>query len=197
MPPVPLDESALAALDPPARPRARIDAVMQHRPEAYAGWGAFTGALSSTGTLSPRLVELVRIRIAFHNQCRSCMALRYSVAYEDGLTEGAVCSLERPAEAEDLTPAEKSAIRFADLFATDHLAIDDAVLDDLRLHFTEGEIVELGLQCVRCVGFGRLAAILRVEEDLPQRFLEPVSGRHAPWGGEVLVVSGSTSTTER
>ena len=42
---------------------------------------------------------------------------------------------------DDLTPAERAALRFADLFATNHLAIDDAVYDDLRLHFTEGELV--------------------------------------------------------
>jgi AhpD family alkylhydroperoxidase len=63
----------------------------------------------STGTLSPRLLELVRLRIAFHNQCRSCMSVRYESAIDDGLTEDAVCSLERPADAPDLSDAERTA----------------------------------------------------------------------------------------
>ena len=58
-------------------------------------------------------------------------------AIDDGLTEDAVCSLERPAEAPDLTEAERAALRFADLFATNHLSIDDGVYDDLRNHFSE------------------------------------------------------------
>ena len=28
--------------------------------------------------LPARLLELVRLRVAFHNQCRSCMSVRYS-----------------------------------------------------------------------------------------------------------------------
>ncbi len=52
-------------------------------------------------------VGAIRLRIAFHNQCRSCMAIRY------------------------------------------HDAIDDAVYDDLRRYFTEGELVEIGLDCAR------------------------------------------------
>ncbi len=94
--------------------------------------GRGDGAIRESGGLPPRLMELVRLRIAFHNQCRSCMSIRYQSAIDDGLTEDAVCSLEQPAEAADLTDAERGALRFADLFATNHLAIDESVYDGLR-----------------------------------------------------------------
>ena len=97
-----------------------------HRPELAAGLAGFSGALKRHRQLDPRLAELVRLRIAFHNQCRSCMAIRYSDAVDAGLTEGAVCSLATPMDAPDLTEAERVAVRFGELFATDHLAIDDA-----------------------------------------------------------------------
>ena len=74
------------------------------------------------------------------------------------------------AEATDLSAAERSALQFADLFATDHLAIDDAVYDDLRRHFTEDELVELGVHCALCVGLGRLAATWAVTDELPEAF---------------------------
>ena len=85
------------------------------------------------------------------------MSIRYQSALDDGLTEAAVCSLERPDEAPDLTDAERAALRFADLFATDHLAIDDAVYEDLRSHFSEDQLVALGtaLRAVRRVGPSR------------------------------------------
>src|SRR5205085_8942641 len=85
----------------------------------------FSAALKAHRTLPARLVELVRLRIAFHNQCSSCMAIRYPDAIEDGLTEDLVCSLETPMEADDLNDAERLAIRYGELFATNHLAIDD------------------------------------------------------------------------
>src|SRR5262245_65595016 len=109
-----------------------VAAILGHRPEVAGALGSLRAALQASGTLPPRLVELARLRIAFHNQCRSCMSVRYQSAIDDGLTEGAVCSLEQPAKADDLSDAERSALRFADLFATNHLSIDDTVYDDLR-----------------------------------------------------------------
>ena len=128
-----------------------------------------TAALKS-GTLPPRLLELVRLRIAFHNQCRSCMSVRYQSAVDDGLTEDAVCSLERPAEAPDLSDAERAALKFADLFATNHLAIDESSYDELRRYLTEDELVELGMHCAVALGVGRLTATWDVTDDVPEAF---------------------------
>ena len=50
-----------------------------------------------------------------------------------------VCSLEKPQEANDLSDAEKAAIEYGELFATNHLAIDDSY--NLRKYFSEEEIV--------------------------------------------------------
>ncbi len=44
----------------------------------------------------------------------------------------------------NFTPAEKIALRYADLMATDPEAIDAAFYDELRKHYSDDEIVELG-----------------------------------------------------
>lgn len=161
-----------------ASPAQQIHA---HIPELALLYGAFTsGVRDGARSLPARLTELVRLRIAFHNQCRSCMALRYESAQDDGVTEGLVCSLERPHEAPDLTDAERAALDYADRMAGDHLSITDETYENLRTHFTEAEIVELGFNCALCVGFGRLAATWDMVEQLPERFQErgaPVT----PW----------------
>lgn len=167
-----------------------VASILGHRPEVAGALGAVRAALQSSGTLSPRLVELVRLRIAFHNQCRSCMSVRYQSAIDDGLTEDLVCSLEQPAEADDLSAAERSALRFADLFATNHLAIDEAVYDDLRRHFVEAELVELGVHCAYAVGMGRLAATWAVTDDVPDAFRSAADSPLAPWDSEGVVASG-------
>ena len=104
----------------------------------------------------------------------------------DGVTEGLVCSLERPQEAENLSAAEKVAIRYGELMATDHLAIDDAIYADLRQHFSEAQIVELGMTVAFFVGFGRLAATWHMVEELPEAFQTAES--IAPWGAEKIEV---------
>jgi AhpD family alkylhydroperoxidase len=161
--------------------------MFAHRPPLAKGLAAFAGALRAHRTLSDRLVELVRLRVAFHNQCRSCMAIRYRDAVNDGVSEALVCSLEKPAEAADLTDAEKAALAYADAFATDHLAVDDATFARLRAHFSEAHIVELGMTIAFFVGFGRLAATWDMVEELPPSFQDH-ERRLTPWGEESIVV---------
>jgi AhpD family alkylhydroperoxidase len=163
--------------------------IMAHSPGIAKRVVALGAAFAEYRTLPPRLLELVRLRIAFHNQCRSCMAIRYRSAVEDGVTENLVCSLERPYEAPGLMDAERVAIRYADLSATDHLAINEATFDELRAHFSESQIVELGMYVAFCVGFGRLGAAWDMIEELPQAFKEK-GERVAPWGAEAVVVRG-------
>jgi AhpD family alkylhydroperoxidase len=165
-----------------------VAAIMGRLPAVAEALGSLTAALRADGTLPPRLLELVRLRIAFFNQCRSCIAVRYQSAIDDGLDEDAVCSLERPAEAENLSAAERSALRFAELFATNHLAIDDVVYDELREHFNEDQLVELGMHCAVALGVGRLSATWDVSDHLPAT---PTSSeRLAPWNSASVVATG-------
>jgi AhpD family alkylhydroperoxidase len=165
-----------------------VAGIIGRLPAVAEALGSLTAALRTNGTLPPRLLELVRLRIAFFNQCRSCIAVRYQSAIDDGLDDGAVCSLEKPAEADNLSAAERAALRFGELFATNHLAIDDAVYDELREHFTEDQLVELGLHCAIALGVGRLSATWDVSENLPEA--NGSSERLAPWNSSSVVATG-------
>jgi AhpD family alkylhydroperoxidase len=171
-----------------ATPRSRMLLTpTAHAPELMTGLHAFADLLAERGRLPARLVELVRLRIAFHNQCRSCMAMRYQSGLDDGLTEGDVCSLEKPEEAPGLSGAEKAAIAYADISATNHFAIDDQSFAALRKHFSEPEIVELGLYVAYFIGFGRLVAAWDMVEELPDGFQDKAS-KAVPWKGGSFVV---------
>jgi AhpD family alkylhydroperoxidase len=165
-----------------------VASLVSRLPKVAEALGALTAALKS-GSLPPRLLELVRLRIAFHNQCRSCMSVRYQSAVDDGLTEDAVCSLERPAEAPDLSDAERAALKFADLFATNHLAIDESIYDELRRYLTEDELVELGMHCAVSLGVGRLTATWDVTDDVPEAFRSG-DDRVTPWASTGVIASG-------
>ena len=58
--------------------------MLAHCPEIAKGFARFAGALKLNRSLSDRLSEIVRLRISYHNQCRSCMAIRYKDAMADG-----------------------------------------------------------------------------------------------------------------
>lgn len=162
--------------------------IFAHNSGLAKGLVGFAGALKLHRSLPDRLVELVRLRVAYHNQCRSCMAIRYSDAIADGLDEALVCSLENPTEAGNLTEPEKLAIRYGELMASNHLAVDDAIYNELREHFSEPEIVELGMTVAFFVGFGRLAATWNMVEELPEKFQDPNAGTLTPWGEDSIIV---------
>lgn len=177
------DLRALAQADSLPTVQQTMLGVYANAPELAKAFMIFTGAMSQGFTLRRRLLELVRLRIAFHNQCRSCMAVRYESALEDGLTEGMVCSLEKPMEASDLSDAEKAAIHYADLAASNHFAISDETFENLRKYYSEKEIVELCIYVAYCVGFGRMAAAYRIIEELPESFQDTTS-KITPWASD-------------
>ena len=178
---------------PPAEPAQfeplfGADAPLRHQvyaqaPAIAAPYVAWQEALRANTTLPERLVELVRLRIAFHNQCRSCMAVRYG----DAIDDGAVCSLERPQEATDLSGAEKMAIAYADLMATNHLAVGDATFDRMREHFTDAEIMELCFHVGSYIGFGRMGSALAMIEGLGDEYAD-LSTPVAPWAAPAVHV---------
>lgn len=143
--------------------------IWAHAPDLAKAFIKFRGA-QRKGRLPRRLVEIVRLRIAYHSQCPQCMAVRFTSGIAAGVTEEIVCSLDKPDEVPDLTPAERSALRYADLMATDHFSIDDRVFDDLRQHFSEAEIVELGCVIATFIGFTRLDFSWNMVEELPERY---------------------------
>jgi AhpD family alkylhydroperoxidase len=142
---------------------------------------AFSIELQHASKLPPRLIELVRLRIAFHNQCRPCMSMRSGAALDDGLTEDAVCALAQPEQASGLSPAEQAAVAFADRFATDHLAIDGVLMDRLRRHFDDDALAELGALAGCFVGFGRMGAVLDDGAAWPVGARRSDGTRLAPW----------------
>ena len=149
-----------------------ITRMLAHAPQAAMGPLQFGAALVMNRTLPERLIELLRLRVAFHNQCRSCMAIRYQVA-ADEVSEDLVCSLEQPDQADDLSEQERLALELGDRFACNHLSIDAEFFEQLKALFSEAEIIELLLHCALYVGMGRLAAVLDMTEELPSGFAQP------------------------
>jgi len=185
----PAELRAALGAEAPSQVELGVTRITAHRPVLSIAMMQYNQALRSHRTLPERLMELVRLRIAFHNQCRSCMAIRYASAVEDGLEEGAVCSLQKPYEAPDLSDADKTAIEYGERLATDHLSIDEGMYDRLRTFFSEAQIVELGLWAAWCVGLGRLAATWDMVEDLPEAFQDRSQERIGPWQGQPVVVN--------
>ena len=110
--------------------------------------------------LSPRLKELVRLRIATLNGCVTCKAARLAA---DTVAEVEALGIDDYAGSEDYSASEKAAVWFAEMLAIDHHSITDRHMAELREHFDDGEIVELMMMAGQYIGFGRMLAVLELE----------------------------------
>ena len=95
------------------------------------------------GELPLRLKELVRIRFVATEECGYCSSMKTPRAMREGVTMDALRELASYETSTLFDEREKAALRFGDRWRRDAIATDEA-FDDLRLHFSEDEILELG-----------------------------------------------------
>jgi alkylhydroperoxidase family enzyme len=62
------------------------------------------------------------------------------------------------------TPRERAPLELAETMATNHFAVDDRMIRDLRQHFSQEELMELMMMTGQYIGFGRMLSILQLEE---------------------------------
>ena len=74
-----------------------------------------------------------------------------------------IAELPRYRESTLLSARDKVAVRYAEVLAGDHRQADEQLFAELREHFTEAEIVDLGWRIVTFVGYGRLISALGLE----------------------------------
>jgi len=67
-------------------------------------------------------------------------------------------------ESKLLAPHEKAAIHFAEVLAGDHLSANQELFDELREHFTESEIIDLGFRLMVYTGYTRFVRVLGIED---------------------------------
>ena len=94
------------------------------RPQMAQAVNAMEVAVGKSG-LDRRLHELVRMRIAFINQCTVCMDWRNSTWLDD---ETLLANVADWATAAGYTDAERVALEYAERFSTDSANIDDDLL---------------------------------------------------------------------
>jgi alkylhydroperoxidase family enzyme len=166
--PVPLESLSptLAAMMEKGRSNRMLSStipvqIWAHRPGVAVAWLSALEEMHLRGCLPERLRELVRLRIAGITTCQACMLARKS----DTVTEDDLACLSASAEHPRFTPAERAALRYAELFAGDYFAIDEVLFAALAEHFSTEQIVELNLYCALMLAGGRMTYVQRGYED--------------------------------
>ena len=143
-------------------PDPRVVSLMT-RAKLGIAWVEYWNKLLYQGTLPYKLKEMCRIKISVAHQCGYCSTVRSTVAKEEGLTEDMIDDLFDYAGSKHFSAREKAALHYAGLFKQGEHAIDkDEVYAELAKHFSDKEIIELGLFCAEVDGVGKFVKSLNV-----------------------------------
>lgn len=132
------------------------------RPEMAVGMGALSKAVYENTRLALREREAARWTIALINDCVVCRDTRARHGEEAGVDEGFYAEVASWRTSEALSDRERLAAEFAERFALDHLAMDDAFWTQLRTAFADDEIADLTMCCGMFLGLGRAMAVIGV-----------------------------------
>jgi alkylhydroperoxidase family enzyme len=154
---------AMARISPPSESGMgeHIDWAL-HRTEMAVGMGQLSDAVYGNTKLPLREREAARWTIALINDCVVCQDTRAKDAAEHDVDEGFYSEVASWATSDALTEREKLAAEFAQRFALDHQAMDDALWERLRGAFSDDELADLTICCGMFLGLGRALAVVGV-----------------------------------
>jgi alkylhydroperoxidase family enzyme len=132
------------------------------RPDMAAGMGALSSAVYEHSTLPLREREAARWTIALINDCVVCQDTRARDGAEAGVDEGFYAEVASWRTSSALTGRERLAAEFAERFALDHQAMDEAFWERLRAAFADDELADLTMCCGMFLGLGRVLAVIGV-----------------------------------
>lgn len=138
--------------------------VLQVQPAMGNAMAVVSEAIYDKSGLDKRVREAVRMCVAQINQCQICLGFRFPELAELGITEEFYAAVTDWRNTELLNEKEKLAIEFTELYVKDHLSIDDAMFERLKVHFSDVEIFEIIYTIGALIANGRLMQVLQLEQ---------------------------------
>ncbi len=138
--------------------------LLSLQPAMGNAMAVLTHAIYNQSGLDIRVRESIRMCIANINQCQICLNFRFPALEKEGITEAFYQEVLDWRTSTLFSDKEKLAIEYAELFAGDHLAINDAFMDQLKQYFTSSEIFELTYSIGGLIANGRTLQVLQIDQ---------------------------------
>jgi alkylhydroperoxidase family enzyme len=152
----------MAKLDIPSGPGGDAAMVWSMRPELGAMVQRMIQGAYEQSIVPDEEREMARMRIAQINGCELCLNYRAASVQEAAIPPEQYLNVADYRTCPDYTDRQRLAIEFAELYATDHAALDDAFFVRLRERFSDEEILDLSLCVGVFIAIGRTLAVLGI-----------------------------------
>lgn len=116
-----------------------LDDLLAHRPELQAKYRAFYASIREAGLVSPRLLELCRLRVAAIHDCEAEWSERDA---DVALTDVELQALKR-GEFHSFAAAEQAALTVTERVPYQHHELTDAEVASLKSHLGDAGCVSL------------------------------------------------------
>lgn len=138
--------------------------VMANRLPVFEHMWRLLTQLSDEAVLDKRYLELAIITVSLVNKCAFCIDQHAPKLAVAGLVLEGVETLEDLRAYPLLSDLDVQVIDYAIAVSSDWHRIRDKVLDDLKQHFTDAQIVELTWRIALCGAFNRFNDVLQVSD---------------------------------
>ena len=115
--------------------------ILLNSPAVCAGWEQLLTAIRQKTSLSPRLRELVILRIAVLNRAEYEFTAHAPIALKAGMTEAELDALQM-GDASLLTDIDRLVLDYTDAMTTD-IQVSDALFARVKTHFDPEGLVDL------------------------------------------------------
>jgi len=125
----------------------------------------FYGPVFFGGSVDNRYKQLARLKLSLIHGCRTCNKQNVPGALAAGFSQGQIDALLAGSLA-PFTPAERAVISYAEQVALTNMdgAMSTELFQELRQHFSEADILELGVAMAVISGMAKLSFVLNVVE---------------------------------
>ena len=134
-------------------------------------------------SLDPQLRELGQLRLGWTTQSRFVFSQHCKAARTDGVPEEKIAAIGHWSSAECYSPAERAVLAFTDGLVLEHGRMADGVVDALKEHLTDEQVLELAYILSMYLQHAVMSRALRLEFDDVD---DPVVEVEAPDGDPYL-----------
>lgn len=133
-------------------------------PKVFLALTAFYRAIDrKTSPIEPALRSLITVRVSQINWCAFCVDLNSATALERAVAPEKLADLPQFGASPHYSEREKTALRFAEAVTRTEGRIDDALASQLRVHFSDDELIELAA----LIAFQNLSSKFNSALDVP------------------------------
>lgn len=112
-----------------------------------------------------RLIELAVLTVSYRNRCQYCVSHHTPLATQNGLPEEALADVAagRAPESNHLSAVEKLVVSYAEQITDDARRVPPSLMEQLRTHFDDAQVIELTVRIALANFFNRLNDALRID----------------------------------